>query len=251
MSLTSAKMAGALALAVLFGSVARGQSAPAFEAASLKPSGPDSSRGVSVTSTQWVWSRATLHQLIQTAFDVKNYSFPAPAWMDGQEFDMVAKFPSGAPPRERSKMLQTLLVERFKLTFHYEPRTTNGYALVVAKGGMKVQPVEGGEQGGTMGPDRFTLRNTSLAQLANMLSYRLNLPVQDQTGKAGVFDFQMKWTPEAGPPAMAGAPDAAADPNGPSLFNALQEQLGLKLETRKLPVDVLVVDHAEKTPVEN
>jgi uncharacterized protein (TIGR03435 family) len=248
-----AKMAGPLALAVLCGSMARAQSAPAFEAASLKPSGPDSSRGLSVTSTQWVWSRASLNQLIKAAFNVKDYSLSAPSWLDATEFDLVAKFPVDAPASQRTTMLQTLLLERFKLTYHFESKTANGYALVLAKDGLKVRPVDGGEQNGNVGPNLLKARNTSLAQLAGMLSVKLDRPIQDQTGTGGVFNFEMKWTPEAGPPQMTpgGPPEAAADPTGPSLFTALQEQLGLKLEARKVPVQVLVIDHAERTPTGN
>src|SRR5262249_8830758 len=155
MCISFGRSAGLLALAVLCGSVARGQNAPTFEAASLKPSGPDSSSGVSVTGTQWVWNRATLNQLIRTAFNVKDYSFSAPGWLDGTEFDLVAKIPAGSPQGQPAKMLQTLLVERFKLAYHFESRTTNGYALVPAKGGLKARPVEGGQQRGTIGPDRL------------------------------------------------------------------------------------------------
>src|ERR1017187_7574127 len=123
-----AKKAGPLALAVLCGSLTRAQNAPAFEAASLKLSGPESSGGVKVTSTQWVWTKATLNQLIKVAFNVRDYSLSASAWLDAAQFDLVAKIPAGTPPGESAKMLQTLLIERFKLAYHFEPRTTNGYA---------------------------------------------------------------------------------------------------------------------------
>ncbi len=253
MRLSSVKNASLPAMAVLCVAFARAQSAPAFEAASLKPSGPDSSRSVSVAGSQWTWGRATLSQLIKAAFNAKDYSYSAPAWLDTTEFDLVAKIPPGTPPGQQPKMLQTLLVERFKLAYHFESRTASGYALVVTKDGLKVQPGPEGQQHGTLGPDRLIARSTSLAQLANLLSVKLGRPIQDQTGIAGVFDFEMKFAPEAGPPQMApgGTGDTAADPAGPSLFTAMQEQLGLKLESRKVPVEVLVVDHAEKTPVEN
>jgi uncharacterized protein (TIGR03435 family) len=86
-----------------------------------------------------------------------------------------------------------------------------------------------------------------------MLAFKLNRPVLDETGVSGVFDLEMKWTPESSPPltASGAAPDAPPDSLGPSLFTALQEQLGLKLEARKTPVQVLVIDSAERTPAEN
>ena len=174
--------------------------------------------------------------------------------MDSAEFDVAAKIPSGTPPTQVGEMLQSLVVERFKLTYHFEPRTTNGYAMVVAKEGLKLHPVEGGQQGGgTLGPDRLMVRGTTLAQLANLLSSRLDRPVLDQTATTGIFDINIKWTLEPGPQPAApgGTPEAAVDVIGPALINALQEQLGLKLEVRKVPVDVMVIDHAEKSPVEN
>ena len=246
------KLAPSLALAVLSAAALCAQNPPAFEVASVKVSRPDSQGGVTVNPGEIVWTKATLNELVKTAFNVKDYSLSAPAWLDSGEFDVTAKMPAGTPPGQLPMMLQALLVERFKLAYHFESRTTNGYALVIAKDGLKIRPADGGQQRSSVGPDRLMAKNTSLAQFANMLSVRLDRPVQDSTGIAGVFDFDLKWTRESGAPNMTpGAPTDAATDFGPSLFTALQEQLGLKLEARKLPVDVLVIDHAEKVPIEN
>jgi uncharacterized protein (TIGR03435 family) len=116
---------------------------------------------------------------------------------------------------------------------------------VVDKKGTKLQPAEPGVPGTTLGRGILRGKSISMAQFADMLSSRLDRPVQDLTALAGVFNIQLEWTPDE---VAAVDSDEAA---GPSIFSAIQAQLGLKLETRKLPVDVLVVDHVEKVPVEN
>jgi uncharacterized protein (TIGR03435 family) len=242
-----------LIAALILSPILHGQASPTFEVASIKSSKPDSLGQVKWERSQVFWTKATLKQVIMTAFGLKHYSYSGPAWLDSFEFDLVAKMPDGSEASQFSKMLQALLVERFKLVYHRESRSTNGYALVLTKEGLKIHPSEGGEMGGSAGPDRLRARHTSLAQLASMLSSSLNVPIQDMTGVSGVFDFDLKWVPDLSVPNVSSTspPDAVLDSPGPSLFNVLQEQLGLKLEARKLPVEVLVVDRAERAPFEN
>ena len=141
-------------------------------------------------------------------------------------------------------MLQALLAERFKLEVHREPKVMSAYALVVAKGGPKMTAVEAGK-GSSMNTNNnhLTAKNTTMQRLADYLARQTGRPVVDQTELKGAFDFTLEWTPEESKSTSADA--------GPSLFTALQEQLGLKLQTHKLPVDILVVDHMERTPTEN
>jgi uncharacterized protein (TIGR03435 family) len=152
-------------------------------------------------------------------------------------------------------MLQTLLAERFKLVVHRETRELPVYALVVAKNGPKLTKVEGSASGGDMSSSDGTVTGTAvtMARLAGFLATPrpdLGLPVVDQTGLDGWFSFTLNWTPER---QLIEKPDSkplAADAPPPILI-ALQEQLGLKLEKRKVPLEVVIVDRAERVPTEN
>jgi uncharacterized protein (TIGR03435 family) len=231
-----------VALAALTIAPSQAQDAPQFEAASIKPSKPGVRGSLSVNQSQLLWTNGNLRQFIMTAFNLHDYSFSAPSWIESAEFDIAAKMPAGGPPGQMNQMLKTLLTQKFKLAYHYEKRNTNGYALVLAKSGLKIQPSQGGESHGTGRPGLLTGKNFSMANLAGMLSGIVQ----------GVYDIDITWTPEAGAPTMSPTdqPAPAADP-GPTLFNVLEEKLGLKLEPRKLPVDVLILDHADRTPAEN
>ncbi len=150
-------------------------------------------------------------------------------------------------------MLQVLLADRFKLALHREKRVISGYRLVLGKGGLKAQasaPDSGSV--GHSGRGRIDAEGCTMAQLALKLSEVLHRPVLDTTGVAGKFDLKLEWTPDdmqAKPPA-ADQRAVSAPEGGPSIFAALQEQLGLKLESNKVPADVLVIDSVEK-PSEN
>jgi uncharacterized protein (TIGR03435 family) len=197
-----------------------------------------------------------LKECIKTAFDVRDYSLDEPGWIDSVALDIVAKPPAGMLGRF-NEMLQTLLVERFRIVFHWESRVMNGYAVVQAKGGMKSPNVKNPEGGGGKGSfgssDGLIWGNAvTTAQFADMLAHELNHPVQDRTGDARVFDFRLTWTPEGTQriTTAASEPVTVADP-GPSLPGALQEQLGLKLEKSRLAVNVLVIDQINRVPIEN
>jgi uncharacterized protein (TIGR03435 family) len=182
-----------------------------------------------------------------------------PKWCATDLYDIVAK-PGGDPlgsASQVSESLQALLVERFKLAFHHEAKEVSGYRLVLAKDGAKLKgrhPGDGGESRNIGGKPRLGLghvvwRDASLTAFADYLGLTLDRPVIDQTGLAGTFDFDLNWTPDEtqfGGRYVA-SPDA---PNLPDLFTALHEQIGLRLEAGKVPVDVMVIDHAEK-PSEN
>jgi uncharacterized protein (TIGR03435 family) len=140
-------------------------------------------------------------------------------------------------------MLQSLLADRFKLRLHYETREQPIYELVVAKGGLKLKPLPPDQRpgGGRFVRGEIALNGRSVATLAHFLTQFAGRSVVDKTSLAGNYDIDLKWTPDD----QQGTPDA-----GPTLFTALQEQLGLKLISAKGPVQVLVVDHAER-PSEN
>jgi uncharacterized protein (TIGR03435 family) len=244
---------------------------PVFDVAAIKLN--KSGDGGSSSNSQdgrFTATNVTLKSLMQ--FDA--YGIPAPRilggpkWVDTTRFDVEAKMDEADAAQlkalDRAKnseqthaMFQQLLADRFKLAVHWETRELPIYALVVAKNGPKFLPTKelnGGS--GTSSNSNQTSRqlkvtNQTVQELAEALtqdmSEELGRNVIDKTGIEGKYDFALKWTPQtdASPVADTGAPDS-----GPSLFTAIQEQLGLKLESAKGPVQVLVIDHAEM-PSEN
>ena len=155
---------------------------------------------------------------------------------------------------EDQGMLRALLTDKFKLAAHFENRTLPAYDLVVDSSGPKLQEVDG-IRIMRLEPNGLISQGTPIDLLAVQLSWRVGRPIVDKTGLKGSYAFTLHWTPDADEISRmraAGGPvtEPAADANAPSLFTALQEQLGLKLEPHTEPVHVLVIDHAE-TPSEN
>ena len=225
---------------------------PAFEVASVKLNASGEGRSFTRTTGGRVeWTNVTLKMCICMAYNVHDYSFFGPDWLSSVRVDIVAK-PS-APEHDVDLMMQTLLMERFKLVAHRGSRNVTAYALVVAASGPKIHAVELGEKKEYWGIGTLKGESVPMTLLAQMLAARLHGPVEDKTGLPGVFNFTLTWTPDdvpSGPPSASGAsiPDRR---EGPSVFSAVQEQLGLKLEARKIPTQILVVDHVEKAPTEN
>jgi uncharacterized protein (TIGR03435 family) len=219
----------------------------AFEVASIKLNASDSP-GSSTHSSQGQirMVNVSLKQCIETAFNVKDYSLSGPSWLDSVRFDIVAKPPAGYRPEDVPPMLRTLLVERFQLAVHRESKVLPAYALLVDKKGPKVQPVEGkdGQGGWGSGRGSVDVHGLTMAGFADVLSANLDRPVKDLTELSGVFEFKLKWTTDETQP-------SSDSPTATSLFTAVQEQLGLKLEARKLPIEILVIDHIERVPTEN
>jgi uncharacterized protein (TIGR03435 family) len=222
---------------------------PAYEAASVKinssASGSSSSHG---SKGQIVITNLTLKSLIERAYTVKPFQVTGPNWMEAVHFDIAAKYPPETKPDERSLMLRTLLEDRFKLAVHRESKDVPGFALVVAKSGFKLKPVEpGGSSTDHNGGRVQTLKalKISMAQLADFVARTLGEAVVDQTAIEGVYDFELRWTNDDQPPTGVDAPQA------PPLLTALQETLGLRLQPRKVPVELVVVDHVERVPTEN
>lgn len=175
------------------------------------------------------------------AYRVKDFQVSGgPKWIDADRFDINARSAGGEGDEKLFEMLQTLLADRFQLAFHREQKTAPAYALVVAKSGLKIKPVEGAT-GSTSksGKGMLMAQGVSMAKLADRLSRYVGAPVADMTEAPGVYDFKLEWSVEGD------ANDVQS-----ALFAALQSELGLKLESRKVPVEVIVVDRAEK-PSEN
>jgi bla regulator protein blaR1 len=237
-----------------------GGSVPPFAVASIKPnrSGERNSGFRRFTGGQLDARNVTVRMLISFAYDLpQDRIFQGPAWLDSERYDVLAKpDQDAAQSADRSmgairRRTAALLADRFKLVLHKDTRQFPIFRLVVDKNGPKnLQPPKG------KSPDLFTnghhvtCYDASMAFFAkNFLVGQVGGPVIDETGIQGNFDFSMDWAPDdlsARRPADAGDPPVAPDLNAPSFFSALREQLGLKLEAGKGPVEVLVIDHAEK-----
>ncbi len=211
------------------------QTPPAFEVASIKPS-TSLSTGASFDRKPGMLSvhNASLLDCIREAYGVGEAQVSGGSWLKPERYDIVAKMPAGSLQNERAAMLQSLLAERFQLAVHQEKRQMQVYALVIAKGGHKLQAVDGGIGGLTARGGQLHATAVPLSRLTDWLAgpqLQLGHPVVDRTGLSGLFTFALAW-------------------NAEEIFPQLEEQLGLKLEASKGLVDVIVVDHAAK-PAEN
>jgi uncharacterized protein (TIGR03435 family) len=183
--------------------------------------------------------------LILWAFDIReDRLIAASKLLDSERYDVVVQAPAEPQKGELQLMTQSLLADRFGLVFHREQRTQSFLALILDGAGtkLKVSVPPSGPANNTFGmtqPGQLRGTNVSMAMLANVLSSQTGRSVQDFTGLAGIFDFDLRWAPDE-----TRQDDSA--PALPSLSTALREQLGLKLETRKGPVDVIVVDRIDK-----
>ena len=217
---------------------------PAFEVAAIKPNTTaDSSSNWSVRPGGLTVENMSLKSIIQAAYSVQNYQYLAPAWLDKERYNITAKPETKAEGgKQLLLMLQTLLAERCKLVVHRETKPVSGYALVVAKGGLKIHPAEGEGWNLNSGnrDTKLTATHVSMPQLATFVARVLSQPVVDETNVTDRFDFVLEFADPR--PGRAESGDAATPL--PSIFTALSEQLGVKLETRKLPVEMLVVDRA-------
>jgi uncharacterized protein (TIGR03435 family) len=240
-----------------------------FEVAEVRAHKPGSPFKFATYDTEADILGLNLRNLIGEAYGVRNEELAGePKWVDTDPFDVVAKAPRRVPWENMQIMLQNLIEERFKLTFHKETRPITAYALIVGKRTVKLKDADPNSRsdcrkaqgaGGMM----LTCRNTTMAQFAEkareLTGDYPSLPVADLTGLTGGFDFVVTWTPRARTDSDQRAADAsregglveASTPTGQLTFmEALERQLGLKLQQRKLPMPVMVIDHVEP-PAEN
>lgn len=258
-----------------------------FEVASVKPSPPPQGSmrtqgcfgGPGTRSPgQYVCTDATVAMMVRTAFGLRPYQLPGVSMTDGLTYDVRAPIPAGATQAQLRVMLQNLLIARFGLKYHLEKREMPVYTLVVGKDGpkLKVSPPEsaspaGGEPAApafppkrTMGPygvsvpslsrgqkssstgrngvKSFSAGAGTMDQLAEDLSNELGRPVTDATGLTGEYDYTLTFLRESA---------TESDSDAPTLLTAVQEQLGLKLEKGRGSVDVIFIDHVEKSPTAN
>ena len=169
------------------------------------------------------------------------------AWLDSARYDIEAKADHPVNHDEMMAMLRTLLEDRLKLVVRRETKEMKAYVLIVAKGGAKMEESPGGGMViQKVNASRTVYANMSMPVLANLLMFPLDDTVVDQTGLRGVYNFTLNYMPERLGPGVLEGREPGPDPNAPSLTTALQQQLGLKLESRKATVDMLVIEHIEK-----
>ncbi len=274
----------------VFAAVALGQT-PTFEAASVKAVVSDNRaravmRGGPGTpdAGQITYTNATLMSVLMRAFDVKNFQISGPDWLTSRRYDILARVPAGATRERFNQMLQNLLAERFRLVVHHETRPIQGFDLVTGRGAVKLKPsTESPEPGAEpTGPPKtdsngfpildkpglalmegvkgksvitfLTARAQPISALVDMLSREFRLPIADKTGLTGKFDFRLEFAPQP-PGALPPPPSADAlpeiDDSAPNLTTAVQQQLGLRLNPARIPLDVVVIDRGDPTPIEN
>jgi uncharacterized protein (TIGR03435 family) len=224
----------------------------------------------------------TLQFVLMNAYGVNNFQIAGPVWLNGERFDIDATMPADTTKEQFRAMLQNLLADRFKMESHRETRELSGYSLVVAKNGPKFKasaeasppPDDGAPDPPlTLGPDQFfvppqrpgmflqmttfpgarsTFRQFTMAALANVLQNQLKRPVNDATGLTAKYDFVVNFSMEGLDLGSGRIPVSPGDGEPqPDILSALQSQLGLKLESKKEPTEVIVIDHIEKTPTGN
>jgi uncharacterized protein (TIGR03435 family) len=230
-----------------------------FEVATIKPMEPDAKSGRYITmqgNNRFVEKAYTLKLLIAAAYDLNPRTISGgPSWIESDHYDIVAVTPGQVRPtrQEQMSMLRNLLTDRFKLTFHREPREFSIYQLELSKGGSKLKETAAPNDPPTVGPgvvypQRIVLpgRNATTGDLASLLQRAiLDRPVVDKTGLSGRYDFDLEWAPDE--TQFGGdVPSAAADAPSAPLFSAIQQQLGLRLVATRGPVDALIVDKAER-----
>lgn len=224
---------------------------PAFEVVSIKPSnyqGGPLRIIARVTADGIDFSNVTPRLCIQRAYGVKPYQLTGPEWISTERYMIVAKAAGAIPEDKILLMLQTLLTERFKLAIHREAKEMPVYALV--QEWAKTRRGHGrGSNSDRFGWPRNGIRAGIHGATAGTVSRGLDRPVVDVTGLGGLYSFKLLWAsdrPSRPAVAAAGLPEPTDPEDAPSIFTALQERLGLRLEPRKAPVDVLVIDHIEK-----
>ena len=258
------------AVAALIAAGAAGQNAQplSFEVASIKPAAPCCAAG------QWRESKSgedrvdfryvTLRYCIAFAYRIKEYQVSGPPWVGELRYDLIAKGPEGTRRAQLPEMMQALLSERFKLAVHHEQKDFNVYALIIGKNGPKLkesatdpESAEGASFGMSMsasGVGRLEVKRGDMTALANTLPRLVGRPVVNMTGLANRYDFDLEFAREdangmVAPPAGEGAAPLLSE-FGSSIFTSIQ-RIGLKLDAQRLPLDAIVVEHAERTPAGN
>jgi uncharacterized protein (TIGR03435 family) len=192
-----------------------------------------------------VVQNSTLSVCLQWAYNVRPYQISGPSWIDSERYDISAKAAGPAPQPELRLMLRRLLSESFRMSFHRESKPLPGHALLVSPDGSKLHESSAtGEPEMKMNGPMVVARAMTMEHFVGILMSSTHGPVVDQTGLTGRYDFSFDMSKYV-------TPDSPPEDMPAALAKVLQQELGLRIEARKLPLEVLVVDHAEKTPSEN
>lgn len=230
----------ALAAAALFGQTA----APAFDAASVtrSPFPQGSNTRLGFNAGGYTSIAAPLWWIVGNAYNIPFLQVVGPAWIERETYDILAKAPPGSSVDQRRAMLQTLLAQHFHLAAHRDTRETEALVMTVAKGGPRMH-ASGQQPAGYKitqdGDIRHMKVPATMKAFAPMLGGMLGEVVVDRTALSGVFDIAVDWD--------VSVPLERSD----NLILAVEKQLGLKIERQKIPLDVLIVDRADKDPVKN
>jgi uncharacterized protein (TIGR03435 family) len=238
-------MRSSLALLLLSGAAL----AQKFDVASIKPMQPSGKEDTTVHPGSVTMRNVRLRAIIRWAYDLKEFQVAAPAWMgapgwlgpDIDRFEVLAKTSEGTPVPRMREMMQALLAERFHLAVHRETREMAVFVMTAPKPKPALHPAPEAE-----GPGRFSgngeglvLKGMSMAEFGDFMAGPLQVPVLDRTGLPGHFDFTLSGKPTQPDDTMA------------FILGALEDQLGLKLQRQKAPVEMLIVDRADQKPTEN
>ncbi len=250
-------MLSAMLLGFLLCTAALAQNA--FDVASVKPSPPPPGDLLNInlgtlSHGTLTLNNTTLSECIRYAYGlVSEDQIAGPDWIRDRQirFDITAKAPPDTAQDQVRIMMQNLLAERFRLSLHQEPKRIPHYDLTVARNGPKLQVATGEAPMARRyyGVGRLSYTHIPMEQFGVLLSRQLREPVFDRTGLTGAFDVELNWLPDD----TRGAPPPPPSDTAPrpDIFTAIQQQLGLKLEASREPIEVLIVDYAEKTPVSN
>jgi uncharacterized protein (TIGR03435 family) len=254
-------------------------SVPSYDAVSIKPHKDDGSGMmrimINMGADRFAGTNVSLKMMLRQAYNLTTEDqivgltgamdsahFDVEAKMDAETVEAQKKLSKDDRNEQQRLMMQAMLADRFKLKVHHETRELSMYDLVIAKGGFKLKDADPNAtyENGIKGPDGkahpgmmrmgmgdLTAQAVAIPGLANFLAQQLHKQVHDKTGLTGKYDIELKWQPDEMP---AESHEATGGEVRPSLFTALQEQLGLKLDAVKGPVDTIVVDHVE-LPSEN
>jgi uncharacterized protein (TIGR03435 family) len=224
---------------------------PAFDAASIRPTENPRAGGLQTAPGSLSFRNASLLRLICWAWDMPQFQVEGPNWTRDQSFDVIAKSESGGDDDRLRLMLRKLLADRFGLKAHLDQKEMQVYAVTLARGGFKMP--ESKEDGPPIfdsgGPTMLTAHHVTMKDFAEKVSEPLHRPVVDETGLTGKYEIKIDvaaYMQSTGQTQGDGQIDVMA-----VLFNALQQQLGVKLESKKETVKILTVDHLEKQPSEN
>lgn len=254
-----------------------------FEVASVKPAAPITSAVMTVRAEggpgtkepeKYTVENLDFAALVMYAYDIRRDQITGPDWIRSERYNIAARVPAGATRAQFRVMLQNLLAERFALKVHWGSKEMPIYQLVLAKGGPKLGVAKVPQGYPTLPPGDEPVMMTSsfkggltaalrghretAEEIANQLSHQLGRTVRDTTGLTGKYDYTLYWmlssssrAASAVPPDPNGSAPLAEEPSGPTLREAIEQQLGLKLEPARGPVETLVIDHVESKPVEN